>query len=77
MENNYREIIYNDKKYKVLQFISESNTQFNDRVQYIKSFEENNIDLKEAVRLSKIWMCVTIKKCKYNKETYILVMNKL
>jgi len=77
MENNYREIIYCNKKYKILQFMSESNTQFNERLDYIKSFKENNIDFKEAVRLSKIWMCITMKKCKYNKETYIMITKNI
>lgn len=74
MESNYREIMYCNKKNKILQYLSESNTQFNERVNYIKSFEENNIKFEEAVRLSKIWMCITMKKCKYNKETYIMVI---
>jgi hypothetical protein len=76
MENNYREIIYCNKKNKILQYQSESNTQFNDRIMYIKSLEDPNIKFTEAVRLSKIWMCITMKKCKYNKETYIMVMGK-
>jgi hypothetical protein len=76
MENNYREIIYCNKKNKILQYQSESDTQFNDRVLYIKSLEDPNIKFIEAVRLSKIWMCITMKKCKYNKETYIMVMGK-
>lgn len=76
MESNYREIIYNNTKQKILQYLSESNTQFNKRLDYIKSLDGTKIKFTEVIRLSLIWMNITMKKCKYNKETYLLVIKK-
>jgi hypothetical protein len=76
MESNYREIMYNNTKQKILQYLSESDTQFNKRLDYIKSLESTKINFSEVIRLSNIWMNVTMKKCKYNKETYLLVIKK-
>ena len=76
MESNYREIMYNNTKQKILQYLSESDTQFNKRLDYIKSLESTNIKFNEVIRLSNIWMNITMKKCKYNKETYLLVIKK-
>jgi hypothetical protein len=76
MESNYREIMYNNTKQKILQYLSESDTQFNKRLDYIKSLESTKINFSEVIRLSNIWMNITMKKCKYNKETYLLVIKK-
>jgi hypothetical protein len=76
MESNYREIMYNNTKQKILQYLSESDTQFNKRLDYIKSLESTKIKFNEVIRLSNIWMNITMKKCKYNKETYLLVIKK-
>jgi len=70
METNYKEIKYMDKPIKILQYLSESNGDFNKRVDYIKTLEQKKIDSKEAVNLSKLWYCTTIKKCKYSSEIY-------
>ena len=70
MENNNKEIMYMNKPIKILQYLSESNSDFNKRLEYIKKLEEKNIDWKEAIKLSRLWYCITIKKCKYPPETY-------
>jgi len=70
MENKYKEIIYMNKSIKLLQYLSESNSDFNKRIEFIKSLEEKNIDWKESIKLSKLWYCITIKKCKYSPEIY-------
>jgi len=70
MENNYKEIIYMKKSEKMLHYVSESNNDFNKRLEFIKNLEDKNVDWKEAIKLSKIWYCVTIKKCKYSPEIY-------
>jgi hypothetical protein len=70
MENNYIEVIYKNNKYKILQYSSESNIQFNKRLTYIKTYETTDMAFNEVERLSKIWMCITMKKCKYNKDVY-------
>ncbi len=70
METNYTEIIYLNKKEQLLQYLSESNNQFEQRLEYIKKLEKSNIDWKEANRLSKVWYCIQFKKCKYAPELY-------
>lgn len=70
MENNYKEIIYMTKSIKILQYLSESNCDFNKRIEFIKTLEKKEIDWKEAIKLSKLWYCITIKKCKYSPEIY-------
>ncbi len=74
MENNYIEINYKNKPVQILKYISESNLQFNAKLDYIKKIEKNDIDWKEANRLSKIWYCIKYKNCKYTPEIYYKVM---
>lgn len=75
MENNYVEINYKNKPVQILKYISESNLQFNAKLDYIKKIEKNDVDWKEANRLSKIWYCIKYKKCKYAPEVYYKVMS--
>ena len=70
MENNIKEIQYNGETFEILQYLSETNSQFNERIKYIQSYEKKNISFKEAVRLSKIWYCYKFKKCKYNNIVF-------
>ena len=73
MENNYKEIIYLDKSIKILQYLSESNNNFNKRIEFIKKLENKNVDWKEAIKLSRLWYCINIKNCKYPIE----ILNKI
>ena len=75
METNYKDLIYLNKSTKVLQYLSESHNQFNQRLDYIKKLEKANIDWKEANRLSKIWYCIKFKHCKYSHELYNKVIS--
>ena len=43
METNYKEIKYLGENVKLLQYLSESNTQFINRIEYIRKLEKNNI----------------------------------
>jgi len=70
METNYKEIIYMNNSIKILQYLSESNSDFNKRIIFIKLVENDNIDWKEAIKLSRLWYCIIIKKCKYSPENY-------
>lgn len=70
MEHNNKEIIYMNKPIKVLQYLSESNSNFNKRLEFIKNLEKKEIDWKDAIKLSRLWYCITVKKCKYSHETY-------
>ena len=75
METNYIDINYQNQSVKILRYISESNYQFNAKLDYIKKIEKNNIDWKEANRLSKIWYCIKFKKCRYPPEIFHTVMS--
>ena len=66
MENEYKIIEYSGNKVVILKFISESITEFDQRLCYIKKLENNNISWKEAKELSLLWYSIKFKKCKYN-----------
>jgi len=74
METNYIEIDYLNKKEQILQYISESNNNFELRLNYIRKLEENNISWNEALKLSLLWYNIKFKNCKYNKELYLKVL---
>jgi hypothetical protein len=59
-----------NKSIKILQYLSESNNDFNKRKDFIKKLEDKNIDWKEAIKLSRIWYCTNIKNCKYSHDVY-------
>jgi len=77
MESQYKTIKYQDKEVKVTQYLSESDEQFNNKLIIIKKLEEQNIPLKEANKLSKIWYNVKYKNCKYPRENYNKIINLL
>jgi hypothetical protein len=70
MENNIHKIKYLNTTVKIIQFLSESNNQFNKRLDFIKKLEKESVNWKEAYRLSKIWYCIKFKQCKYLPELY-------
>jgi len=70
MENNIISLNYLGQNVNILKFISESNSQFNKRLEFIKKMENEKVIWKEAHRLSKIWYCNKFKKCKYSNEIY-------
>ena len=74
METNYIEIDYLNKKKQILQYISESNNNFELRLNYIRKLEKNNISWNEALKLSLLWYNIKFKNCKYNKELYLKVL---
>ena len=49
METNYTCINYLNKEDDIIQYLSESDTQFTQRLEYIKLLEKANVDWKEAV----------------------------
>ncbi len=75
METNNTSINYLNKEVNLLQYLSESNTQFSQRLEYIKLLEKANVDWKEANSLSKIWYCIKFKNCKYAPEIYHKVIS--
>lgn len=75
MENNFREINYSGQNVNILQYLSESNSQFKLRLEYLKKLEIAGVDWKEASRLSKIWYCINFKGCRYTPDVYHKVIS--
>jgi hypothetical protein len=75
MEYNYTTIKYNNKNINILKFLSESNNQFNQRLEYIKKLEINGIKYNEVNNLSMIWYCIKFKNCKYNYNIHNRVLS--
>lgn len=75
METCYKSINYLNKEVNLIQFLSESNTQFIQRTEYIRLLEKANVEWKEALRLSKIWYCIKFKNCRYAPSIYHKVMS--
>ncbi len=75
MENLQAQTInYLGNTVSVLQYLSESSSQFSNRLKYIRKLEAKNIEWKEANIMSKIWYCIKYKNCKYSQETQTRVM---
>jgi hypothetical protein len=70
METNYIKIQYMDNTVTILQYVSESNMQFNKRIEYIRLLEASKVEWSDAYKYSKIWYCIKFKKCKYLPEIY-------
>ena len=75
METNYREINYMGQPVHVLQYLSESNEQFEKKLEFIKKMEKKEVDWREANRISKTWYCIKYKSCRYAPEVYHRVMS--
>lgn len=75
METNYVNISYQSKKEKILQYITESNVQFNKRLEYIKKLEKAGVSWTDAERLSKVWYCITFRNCRYTSDLYNKVIS--
>ena len=60
-----RNIKYKNKNYKIIKFYSESEHRFSKRLSFIKKLEKENLDFKEAERISKIWSNIKFKDIKY------------
>ena len=67
MENQEHKIIFKNNSEIIIQFFSESDELFNDRIEFIKKLEQSDLLYKEVLQLSKIYQNYKYKKCKYNK----------
>ncbi len=77
METQEKTIKYLDKDEIITQFFSESEEVFNDRLEFLKKLEEEKIPWKDALKLSKIYMNVKYKKCKYTPQLYYSIKKYL
>ena len=70
METQYKTISYLGKTVNIIHYLSESEEQFNNKLEFIKKSEQQNISWKEANKLSKIWYNIKYKNCKYSHELF-------
>lgn len=70
MENKYNKIIYLNKEEEILQFISETDYIYNERLAFIRKLEKKKILWNEALKLSLVWHNIKFKNCKYNKDLW-------
>ena len=77
METQTHIIKYKNKDETIIQFMSESNEIFNSRLDILKKLEKDDIEWKEALKISKIYYNVKFKNCKYSNQVYFLVKKYL
>ena len=70
METQIININYLDKDEIVTKFFSESDEIFNDRLDVLKKLEEKKTPFKDALKLTKIYINVKYKKCRYDYLLY-------
>lgn len=51
----------------------ESNKLFNDRIKFIEKVYSNTNDLKESIRLSKIYINYKYKDCRYSPDVFLKI----
>jgi hypothetical protein len=54
----------------IIKFNYESNKRFKKRLEYIKILENNKINWKDALKLSKVWYNIKYNGCKYSSILY-------
>lgn len=74
MDTNIRMVNYCNNNYIITKIISESENEYNSRINYIHKIEKYNLPFKEALRLSKIWYSIIYKHCNYPDELHNYVM---
>jgi len=70
METQIENITYLDKNESIVKFFSESDEIFNDRIELLTKLEIDKISYKDALKLTKIYINVKYKKCKYSPQLY-------
>lgn len=77
MESQIHQIKYLDINISIIQYLCESDEQFNSRLELIKKLEKKKIEWKQAEKLSKIYYNIKFKKCKYISIIYNMVRDYL
>ena len=75
MEQTKITLSYLNQDVQILRFITESNNQYDARLEYIKKLESKKIIWKDAEKLSKVWHCIKYKSCRYHPELYNKVIS--
>lgn len=63
-------IVYLNKKVKMLKYNIESKKRFDERIIFIQCLEKNKIIWNDAHSLSKIWFNIKFNNCKYSPQIY-------
>tara|TARA_E500000178_G_C16879381_1_gene688256 strand:- start:848 stop:1069 length:222 start_codon:yes stop_codon:yes gene_type:complete len=71
------EPIDNDFIAQIDRMPDESDKIFNDRIEFIKRANQDLNDIKESVRLSKVYINYKYKKCKYSQDLFFKIKNYL
>jgi hypothetical protein len=70
METQIENITYLDKNESIVKFFNESDEVFNSRIELLRKLEKEEVPYKDALKLTKIYINVKYKKCKYNPQLY-------
>jgi hypothetical protein len=58
---------------KIEKLIGESNKVYNERMEFIEKVNSEINDMKEANRLSKIWVNFKYNNCRYTPEVFLKI----
>ena len=67
------EILNTDLLQQIERSPDESDKIFNDRIEFIKRINIDLNDLKESIRLSKVYINYKYKDCKYISELFLKI----
>ena len=70
-------IKYLEQEVEITQYLSESDEQFQSRLELLKKLEAKNIEWKQAQKLSKIYYNVKFKNCRYTPMVYNMIRDYL
>lgn len=63
-------IIYLNQSVLITKFNSESKKRFEEKINFIRLLENDNLSWKDANKLSKIWVNIRYFKMKYHQDIY-------
>jgi len=55
---------------EIEKLVGESNKVYNERMEFIEKVNSDIKDMKEAIRLSKIWVNFKYNNCRYTPEVF-------
>jgi len=77
METQIHTIKYLDEDVDIIQYLCESDEQFQSRIELIRKIEKSNVPWKDAHKISKIFYNVKYKKSRYTPMVYGMVRKYL
>lgn len=77
METQIHTLKYLDQEVDIVQYLCESDEQFNTRIELIKKIEKDNVPWKDAHKISKIFYNIKYKKSRYTPMVYNMIRKYL